>query len=300
MIIDGREIDISNEDKVFFPDDGIRKGDLIEYYRRMAERMRPYLAQRPVMMQRFPDGIDHEGFYQKQAADYFPGWMERIEVDLKQPGETRSMPVCSGAADLVYLANLATITLHVWLSRRPQLNRPDRMIFDLDPPGEDFAPVRAGARALHALLDKIGLAAFVMTTGSRGLHVTVPLRRENDFDDVRDFARGVARHLAAEAPGQFTLEQRKDRRGDRLFLDYLRNAYGQTAVAPYSVRPLPGAPVATPLDWEEISDRDLTSGRYRMGNIFRRLGQKEDPWKELPRRAHSLTGPRRRLNALQD
>jgi len=298
MKVDGHDIDTSNEDKVLFPEERITKGDLISYYRRMADRMLPYLDGRPVMMHRFPDGIGHEGFYQKAALDYFPDWMERVEVDLKHTGETRSMPLCKQASDLVYLANLAAVTLHVWLSRQPDLDLPDRMIFDLDPPGENFELVRIGAESLHSLLEEIGLTAFVMTTGSRGLHVAVPLRRQTDFDSVRSFARDVARCLSDDDPDRFTIEQRKDQRRGRLFVDYLRNGYAQTTVVPYSVRALPGAPVAAPLSWDEVSDRDLTPGRYHMGNIFRRLGQKKDPWEGMQRRSRSLAEARRRLNGL--
>jgi bifunctional non-homologous end joining protein LigD len=172
------------------------------------------------------------------------------------------------------------------------------MIFDLDPPGDDFEIVRRGARALRQVLQEAELFARVMTTGSRGLHVTVPLDRSAGFDTVRDFARQVAELLAARQPEEFTVETRKDKRRGRLVLEYLRTAYGQTAVPPYAVRARPGAPVAAPLDWDELSDGDLTARSYTIRNIFRRLGQKGDPWKGLGRHARSLQEPARRLEDL--
>jgi len=290
-------VELSRPDKVLFPDAGLTKSDLADYYRRAAETMLPYLRGRPVSMHRFPDGIDGEDFYHKEAPDYFPDWIRQVPVKIKEGGR-QSQVVIGNAATLVYLADQACITPHVWLSRADRLNHPDRMIFDLDPPGDDFEIVRRGARALREVLEEEKLFAQVMTTGSRGLHVTVPLDRSADFETVRDFARQMAELLAARQPKVFTVETRKDKRRGRLFLDYLRNAYGQTAVPPYAVRARPGAPVAAPLGWEELSDGDLTARSYTIKNIFRRLGQKGDPWKGLGRHARSLNEPRRRLKEL--
>jgi bifunctional non-homologous end joining protein LigD len=190
------------------------------------------------------------------------------------------------------------VTPHIWLSRADKLHRPDKLIFDLDPPGSDFEPVRAAAQALHDLLPELGLAPFVMTTGSRGAHVVAPLDRSADFDVVRSFAKDVSQVLAQRYPDRLTVETRKAKRQGRLFLDTLRNAYGQNSVAPYGVRAKPGAPVATPIDWDELSDPDLHSQSYTVKNIFRRLGQKEDPWKGYMRHARSLREPRHRLDGL--
>lgn len=285
----GRQtVEVSNLDKVLFPDDGLTKRDLIDYYRRIADVMLPHLRERPLNMQRFPDGIDASGFYEKKVPSYFPDWITTVDILVKEDGSTQPQVVCDSAATLVYLANQACITPHVWLSRVDKLEHPERLILDLDPPGSDFEPVRQAALALHDLLDEVGLVPFVMTTGSRGLHVVAPLKRSVGFDAVRDVARDLMDVLAGRHPEQFTTETRKDKRNGRLFLDYLRNAYGQTAVAPYAIRPKPGAPVATPLDWEELHDRDLHSQRYNVHNIFRRMGQKEDPWHAIRRHARGL------------
>lgn len=186
----------------------------------------------------------------------------------------------------------------LWLSTTEHLERPDRMIFDLDPSGDDVAMIRDAARTVREVLEEVGLTPFVTTSGSRGYHVRAPLDAEEDFDAVRGLARGVARAVVARAPESFTVEQRKDRRGNRVLIDYLRNAYGQTSVPPYTVRARPGAPVATPLDWDEIGRTGPQS--YTIRNLFRRLGQKEDPWREMSRHARPLAGPRKRLAASSD
>jgi bifunctional non-homologous end joining protein LigD len=298
MKVDSHIIELSNRDKVLFPQDDITKGDLIDYYHRMADRILPYLEERPVMLQRFPDGIAETGFYQKQVSEYFPDWITKITVGLKDRDEIRSMVVCNDAAKLVYLANQACITLHAWLSRRASLDRPDRMIFDLDPAGDDFAGVREAARHLREVIEEVGLAPYVMTTGSKGLHVAVPLKLGASFDAVRDFARELATYVADQHADSYTLEPRKEKREQRLFLDYLRNGYGQTAVVPYAVRAKAGAAIATPLDWEELSDSSLRSNRYTLRNIFRRLGQKDDPWADMDRDARGLAAPRKLLSEL--
>lgn len=298
--IGGRTIELSNLDKVFFPGEGLTKGELVDYYRRMAETMLPHLESRPLSMQRFPDGIEGEGFYQKQAPDYFPDWIERVKIEVEEDGEVQPQVVCQGAATLVYLAQQACITPHIWLSRVDQLRQPDKLIFDLDPAGDDFEPVRTAAQDLRAILEDIDLAPFVMTTGSRGLHVVVPLERSADFDEVREFAKALAGVLARRRPDDYTTEVRKNKRQGRLFLDYLRNAYAQTSVAPYAVRAKPGAPVATPITWDELGDPSLNSQTYTMKNIFRRLGQKDDPWEDMMRRAKSIEPTQARLEHLEN
>lgn len=290
-------VELSNAEKPFFPQDGIAKGELVHYYRRIARTMLPYLRGRPIAMHRFPDGIEGEGFYQKDAPDYFPAWIERARVP-KEDG-TVDHVVCGKAADLVYLANQGCITPHIWPSRTDRLEHPDLMVFDLDPAdGSDFESVRQAARALRQLLQELGLTPFVQTTGSRGAHVVIPLARDDDFDAVRSFAQAVARLLAEREPGRLTVEQRKEKRGDRLFIDTGRNAYGQTFVAPYAVRPRRGAPVATPIRWEELDS--VESRSYNLRNLFQRLERSGDPWRGIWRHARPLGEARRRLSRLGD
>jgi bifunctional non-homologous end joining protein LigD len=287
-------VDASNEQKVLFPDDGITKGDLMDYYETIAPRILPWLRDRPLVLQRFPDGIEEEGFYQKQVAQHFPDWITTVRVE-KAEGDTQDLVVCDKKATLVHLANLGCVTLHPWLCRTDRLDHPDQLIVDLDPPSDDFGAVRAAARACRELFDELELPTFLKTTGSKGVHIVVPLDRKADFDSVRDFAREAMDVLADRRPDTLTTEIRKNKRRGRLFLDVARNAYAQTAVAPYSVRPLPGAPVATPIDWDELDDVDART--FRIANVTERRG---DPWRGMARRAHGLGPARRRLARLRD
>ncbi len=294
--LDHHAVEISREDKLFYPDDGFTKGDVIEYYRKIAEVMLPHMKDRPISMQRFPDGIWSEGFYQKDVPDYFPNWMERVRVE--KTGGHNCQVVCNSAAALVYLANQACLTPHLWLSRKDAPDNPVEMIFDLDPPeGGEFDAVRKAARDVRELCGEIGLSAFLKTTGSKGLHVTLPLDGAMAFDEVREVARRMAVVVARRHPDEVTTQQRKDRRRGRVFLDYLRNAYAQTVVAPYALRALPGAPVATPIDWDELDDAGPQT--YTMRNIFHRLGQKDDPWKNMNRHRQSLIYAAEKLKAFQ-
>jgi bifunctional non-homologous end joining protein LigD len=176
---------------------------------------------------------------------------------------------------------------------------PDRMIFDLDPPEDDFAPVRRGAWLLKSLLDDLGLVSYVKTTGSHGLHVVVPLDRSQNFDEVRSFAREVAAVMTQREPAVYTIEQRKAKRQGRLFIDILRNTYGHTAVAPYAVRDRQGAPVAAPLFWEELKEKKLTARTYNLRNIFKRLKKTGDPWQDIALHPQSLAEPRLKLEDLR-
>jgi len=280
-------VKISKEEKVFFPDSGITKGDLIEYYRRIAKVMLPYMQDRPLMMQRFPDGIGSHGFYHKDVPDYFPAWIRRVEVPKKDGTITHA--VCNNAASLVYMADQACITFHLWLSRRDRLQYPDRMIFDLDPGDGDFGKVRMAAILLRDFLRELKLASFVMTTGSRGVHVIVPLLRKNRFDEVRYLARQIAEILVEKNPDDLTVEQAIKKRQARLFIDTNRNAYAQTSVAPYSVRARTGATVAAPVHWQELEKGSVDARSFTIDNIFRRLGQIRDPWRKILQRHHDLS-----------
>ncbi len=294
--VDGREIELSNTDKVLFPKPGLTKGDLITYYRRIAPVMLPHLAGRPLSLQRYPDGIEAEGFMQKNASDYFPRWIRRARLG-KENGEVEHVLADDGAT-LVYLANQACLTLHVGLARVDRIDHPDRLVIDLDPSDEDFAKVKRAARAARRLLEAVELVPFAQLTGSRGLHVWVPLDRSATFDEVRAFASDLAERLVARFPDELTTEQRKATRGTRVFLDVGRNAYGQTAVAPYAVRARAEASVATPLDWAELDGASLDPRRFTIANLFHRLGQKSDPWSNIGRHARALGSARERLAAL--
>ncbi|HSS66700.1 MAG TPA: non-homologous end-joining DNA ligase [Gammaproteobacteria bacterium] len=297
MEVDGREIEITHADRELFPDDGFTKFDLAEYYRRISDVAVPHCRDRALTMQRFPDGIEEEGFFQKAAPDHFPEWIRTAK--LKKEGGSITHVVANDAATLVYLANQGCITPHLSLFRIDDVAHPDRMIFDLDPSDDDFGKVRRAARRVKALLDELKLETFLQTTGSRGLHVVVPLERRHSFDQTRDFARRVGEVLEARFPKEMTVAQRKEKRGNLVFIDYLRNAYGQTAVAAYAVRAKSGAPVATPIDWEELDSSELDARSYNIENIFRRLGRKRDPWAEMDEHAQTLGKAEKRLRDLE-
>jgi bifunctional non-homologous end joining protein LigD len=297
----GIRVDLSHTDKVLFPGDGITKGDLIEYYAQVADWMLPYLRERPIAMARYPEGITGQRIFQKNVPDYFPEWITRAEVK-KQDGVLHHV-ICDKPATLVYLANQACIELHVFLSRVGGLDHPDQVVFDLDPPDADhFGDARLAALRLRELLaDELGLTSFVKTTGGKGLHVHVPLRADGDFDAARGFAREVGGLLVARIPDVATMEQRKDKRGHRLYVDVMRNAYAQTVVAPYVVRARPGAAVAVPLAWDELADAALEPGRFTLRTAAGRLAGLErggDPWAGLTRHRYSLARAQERLDEL--
>jgi bifunctional non-homologous end joining protein LigD len=259
--------------------------------------MLPHVRNRPVSMQRFPGGIEQRGFFHKDVPDYFPAWVRRVQVP-KSNGTVTHALVCDPET-LVYLANQNTITPHVWLSRADKVWQPDRMVIDLDPPeGSDFNAVRRAARRTGELLTELGFTPFAQVTGSKGIHVWTPLRRRARHDEVRAFAGDIARVLAARHPDELTSEWRKEKRDGRILVDVARNTYAQTAVPPYAVRPRAGAPVATPLDWEELSDSKLRPDRWNVRNVLRRLSAKGDPWADIASYARGISRARRRIESM--
>lgn len=289
-----RRVEVSRPDKVLFGDPGITKAELAGHYRLVARRTLPHVRGHPLALQRFPDGIGSDGFMQKKVPAGAPDWIRRATVDREGGGST-TMVCGSDTAGLVWLADQAVVTPHCWLSRADAPRRPTRMIFDLDPPDGDFGPVRWAAGALRDLLGEMNLAGYPMTTGSRGVHVVLPLSGRDDVDDVRDVARAMADLLADRHPDRLTTRVRVADRHGRLFVDILRNAYAQHAVAPYAPRARPGAPVATPIGWDELDDPGLTAGRWRLRDIPGRLSEVDDPWRGMGRRAVALSTMRRRL-----
>jgi bifunctional non-homologous end joining protein LigD len=290
-------VEISKPDKVLFPSAGeggeITKLDLARYYESVADVLLPYLAGRPVNMERFPDGIDGQSFYEKKVPGHFPDFVRTVEVATSD-GRQRQV-VVHDVRSLVYLAQQACITPHTWLGRADDLDRPDQLVFDLDPSVPGLPAVRRATRLVGELLDSLGLESVVKTTGSRGYHVLVPLRRTSGFDDVRAFARQAAQVLVDREPGLLTLEARKAKRGDRVLVDVQRNGYGQTVVPPYAVRARPGAPVSMPITWPELAR--VEPAQHTVRTVARRLARGGDRWVDLPR-AQSLGRARERLTRL--
>ncbi|MFF1293970.1 MULTISPECIES: non-homologous end-joining DNA ligase [unclassified Streptomyces] len=294
-----RTVEVHRPEKVLFPGDGAgkeyTKSDLVDYYRAVAPFMLPHLRGRPLMLERLPDGVGGPTFMQKNTPDSYPDWISRVEVT-KEGGTVRHT-VCDDTATLVYLADQACLTLHRWLSRVGRVEQPDRMVFDLDPFGDDFAPVHEAAWLLAELLDELKLPSALMTTGSRGLHVVVPVQGHHDFDEVREFAKDVADTLAAAHPEKFTTAARKKDRGERLYLDVQRNGYAQTAVVPFAVRAKRGAPVAMPMSWTQLDDPGLDARRWSIEDAVEQA--RTNPWAGVMAKGRALGPARRRLNALR-
>lgn len=277
-------IEISHPDKVLFPDSGLTKERLAKYYARIADRMLPFLKKRPLTLRCFPEGIDSDGFFNKNTPDHFPDFIARVAVPSRESGRSTVVMSSAGSArDLAYFAGQNAIELHATLSSRDDLEKPDQVIFDFDPQDGDFARVRRLALGFSRLLHDLDLPVFWKTTGSRGLHAHIPIRRTHGFAEVKERARALAERLHEAFPEESTLELRTEKRGGKVFIDTLRNEYGQTAILPYSVRARPGAPVAAPIRLHELESAELTPDRFTIGNIFRRLGRIEDPWKHFTR-----------------
>lgn len=291
-------VEITHPDKILFGKSGLTKTDLINYYQAIAPIMMPYLKDRPISMQRFPQGLADEGFFQKDASDYFPSWVTRVPV-ATQTKDVVNYVVIDKPATLIYLANQNCITPHTWLSKTDNLNKPDKMIFDLDPAKNlTFTAIQEVAQKLKKVLDDLELPTFCMLTGSRGAHIVVPLKRVHTFDEVREFAHDIASLLAKQFPKLITVDMQKAKRGKRIFIDWLRNGFGATAVAPYAVRAHENAPVAMPVTWQELLKRDMTSQKYTIKNAMKRISKVGDVWQGMNKYAVTLTKARKLLDKM--
>jgi bifunctional non-homologous end joining protein LigD len=285
-----RRVRISNPDKVLFPADGITKEDLASYYAAVAPAMVPHVKDRPINLWRWNKGIEEDLVVQQAIPKGAPEWVKRVTVARRRGGDVEHA-VGGEAATLVWLANQNCITPHVWTARADRPDQPDRLVFDFDPPDDGdghLESIRAGALAIGELLRERGLAPYAMTSGSRGIHVVAPLRRRHASDRVRAMAGELAEEVAERLPDQLTTSWRKAGRGGRVLVDAARNTYAQTAVAPYAVRAKPGAPVATPLFWEELEEPELHPRRWTLATVPGRLEARGDPWAEIGSAAASL------------
>jgi bifunctional non-homologous end joining protein LigD len=283
-----RAIEITNPDRVMFPEAGLTKVDLARYYADVAPVMVPHVRGRPLAMHVFPRGVGGSGHYLKNAPAHFPQWIHRATVPKR--GGTVTHVLADDAATLVYLAGQNMVTAHVWPARADEPRQPDRVIFDLDPTGVGFAEVRAAARALGEALRDAGLAPFAMASGSRGIHVVAPLRRGPSFPALFRWAKALAVRTAQADPGRLTTEFYKRKRKAPIFIDTRRNAYAQHAVAPYAVRARPRAPVAMPLRWDELSQRSLRPDGWDVPRAVDRVRAEGDPWRGMAHHARALPG----------
>lgn len=276
--VDDHRIDISNVDRTYFPEAGFTKGDVLDHYEAVAELLLAHVGGRPFAFRRFPEGLAGPGFFQKSVPGHAPDWLPRVDVPLRGDATVKPHVVLSSAADVLWAADQGAIEFHPWLSRSEALEVPVEVVVDLDPPGDDPDAARWAARRVRDLLGELGAGCRLKTSGSKGYHVHLPLAGGAPFDQVRPVLRRFAEVLAARYPERLTAASRKAERRGRLYLDVARNAYGQTAVAPYGVRARPGAPVATPISWDELGSVDPR--RYDLSAVRRRLAQRDDPWSE--------------------
>jgi bifunctional non-homologous end joining protein LigD len=310
VVSDGHTLTLTNQDKVLFPRDGYTKGDLVAYYRAVAPVILPYLHGNPLTLERYPDGIDvPRGFWEKQMPRFTPDWIPRVKVK-PSTGESREVTflLCEDEATLVWLANLAAITLHIWYSHLPTLDRPDVVLLDLDP-GErcPLARLAKVALAFREELAGIGVRAYVKTTGGMGLHVLVPLAPRYDYELAKGFAELVARHVHAALPDDTTLERTIARRPqDRVYLDWVQVGKGKTYVAPFSVRARDGAPVSMPLAWRDVEgmrrkrapETTAEMRRWTIRNVPGLVAKGGDPWQREGWEPQALEGALTRARSL--
>ena len=270
---------ITHPEKVLFPDDGITKGELAAYYEMIAPVMLPHIVGRPVTMERYHRGIGEKGFFQKNVVKGFPAWLERVEVEKKDG--TVHHPVVRDARSLLWLANQNSITPHVWTSRAPKILEPDICIFDLDPSDDDPRRLRAAALVVRDYLAELGLTSWVKTSGSKGLHIAVPLDGNADYGKVARFAHRVGEELVTRDPNNLTREFLKADRGKRVLMDTGRNEYSATFAAAYAVRPKPGAPVSAPCTWEEVENGGVAPRTFTVRNMGERVAAVGDLWRDL-------------------
>ena len=293
-----RRVDVTNRSKVFWPAEGYTKGDLIDFYAEIADAMQPYLTDRPLVMTRYPDGIAGKSFFQKNAPDFAPDWLQTVKLVSPRTGKEVEYFVCRDRESLVYIANLGAIVLHVWSSRVHQLGQPDWCILDLDPKDAPFEDVIEIALAIRRLCRKIKLPSFVKTSGSSGLHVLLPLGGACTFEQSRGLGQLIAQIICRQLPDIATITRNPERRGGKVYIDFVQNGRGRLLVAPFSVRPLPAAPVSTPLRWSEVKP-GLDLRDHNIRSLPERLKKlKTDPLRGVLTEQPDLLAALRRLSEL--
>jgi len=284
-----RDVRLTSTDRVLFPEDGITKGDLFDYYGRIAPVLVPHLRDRPFTMKRWREGIARPSFFQKQAPKGIPSWIptRTFTTHPREGGSRRvDFPLVNSREALLWMVQMHCIDMNAWYSRVDRPDRPDFVLFDLDPPEGDFALCVRAAHLVREALDRLELRSYVKTSGSDGIHVLVPVTRRYSFRDTHGFAEAVSKRLAAENPGVVTIEWLKRKR-EGVLCDYHQNGAGKTIASVYSVRPKPGAPVSTPLAWEELTE-DVRPGDFTMETALRRVAERGDLFEPVLRGGQSL------------
>jgi bifunctional non-homologous end joining protein LigD len=296
IIINKRKVELSNINKIYWPDDKLTKGDMIQYYDSMADYILPYLKDRPLSLKRNPNGITEPGFFHKNAGDIAPSWMTTAEVYSESNDKTIRYLVCNDKASLLFIANLGCIEMNPWNSTVKKQDYPTWMVIDIDPSdGNTFDEVIETAQVVRQILLKAKVESYCKTSGSSGLHVYIPMGGKYNYDQVKDFANIVAMMVTDELPDTTTLERSLSKRSTKkIYVDYLQNRRGQTLAAAYSVRPKPGATVSMPLDWKEVKS-GLHPSDFNIANALLRVKKKGDLFLPVLGKGIDL---RKTLNAL--
>ncbi len=289
---------LTNLDKIYFPDDGISKGDVINYYKSISKYILPYLKDRPQSLNRQPNGIAAKGFYQKDVTGHIPRWLKIERIFSESADKTIDYLVCQDERSLLYIANLGCIEINPWFSRITNLDNPDFMVIDLDPDGNSFKHVVDIAHQFRELLDKIGVRSFCKTSGATGIHIGVPTGAKYDFDIVRMFAETVCRIVAKKNPATTSVERNPQRRRGKIYLDFMQNRRGQTLAAPFCIRPHPGAPVSMPMEWKDLKPT-IRPGDFNIYNAHRFISKADSVWRGVLGKAVNLKSCLAALNKLK-
>ncbi|MBC7948845.1 MAG: DNA polymerase domain-containing protein [Chitinophagaceae bacterium] len=287
---------LTNLHKLYWPDEGITKGELIKYYESVGPYILPYLKNRPLSLKRNPNGIKDKGFYHKDAGDIAPAWMKTANIRAESANKIIHYLICNDLRSLLFIANLGCIEMNPWNSIVGKLDNPDYLVIDIDPSDKNsFEQVIEVAVVLKEIMDRTGLTGFCKTSGSSGLHIYIPCKRKYDYDTVRDFANILASTIVEELPSTTTLERSlSKRKKNQIYVDYLQNSRGQTLASVYSARPKPGATVSTPLEWKEVK-KGLHPGMFTIKNIGKRLAKKGDLFKGVLGKGNDLQKALKRL-----
>ena len=293
----GRDIvSISNRKKVYWPDEGFTKGDVIDYYDKIADYILPHLKGRPLSLKRNPNGIKDSGFYHKDAGENAPSFVDVFKVRSESNEKIIDYIVCNNKATLLYVANLGCIEINPWNSTQKKPGHPTWMVIDIDPSDKNkFTEVVDTALAVKMILDKAGIRSYCKTSGSSGLHVYTPLKNKYDYVTVKDFALIIASLVQEQLPETTTLERSLSKRGPKIYIDYLQNRTGQTLASVYSLRPVPGASVSTPLEWKEVNHK-LTPKQFTIQNILQRIEKKGDLFLPVLQESNSIEKALKTLN----
>ncbi|MFP4515080.1 MAG: non-homologous end-joining DNA ligase [Parcubacteria group bacterium] len=292
------KIELKNLDKVLYKpkyNEKITKEEVIDYYQEISPLLLKYSKNRVLTLQRFPNGQAAKGFYQKKYSDYFPKWLSVTEIKLKEGSKQREL-VLKNKADLIYLVDQASLSFHAWLSQYNKINSPDRLIFDIDPPKENFKLAKQAAKELKEVLDNLNLKSFLMLTGKKGLHLLIPIKVDYNFDKTKDFAKKISQLLEKRNSSRYTSSVNKGRE-KKVYIDYLRNSYGQTAICPYSLRDTKKASIATPITWKQLNNSNLKPDIYTIKDI-EEIKTREDPWKYFNNYKADLRKAEKKLDIL--